>query len=93
MALMLGKLYDALIAAGVPPDKAQAASEEVAAHDSRLSHIRTQLRVLTWMNAMLMVLILVVLYSTLAAPSKQDEPDAQETRTGGPAVHPAVAAH
>jgi hypothetical protein len=32
MALMLGKTYDALIAAGAPDDKAPEAAEEIAAY-------------------------------------------------------------
>jgi len=39
MALMLGKLYDALRAAGAPDDTAREASEEVAAFDRRLARI------------------------------------------------------
>jgi hypothetical protein len=35
MALQLGALRDALIAAGAPPDKADAAAKEVAAHQTR----------------------------------------------------------
>jgi hypothetical protein len=47
MALQLGALRDALLSAGVPPDKADKAAEEVAGYENRLSE--TRLAVLTWM--------------------------------------------
>jgi hypothetical protein len=37
MAVMLSKTYDALVAAGVPEDKARAAAEELARYESRFS--------------------------------------------------------
>jgi hypothetical protein len=49
MALQLGALRDALLSAGVPPDKADKAAEEVAGYENRLSAIETRLAVLTWM--------------------------------------------
>jgi hypothetical protein len=39
MALQLGALRDAFLAANVPPEKASAAAEEVAAYDTRLTHL------------------------------------------------------
>jgi hypothetical protein len=41
MALQLGALRDALVNAGAAQDKADAASEEVAAFDSRLTKLDT----------------------------------------------------
>jgi hypothetical protein len=49
MALMLGKLYDALLNAGAAPDQAREAAEEVAGCDLRLGRMETRLSVLTWM--------------------------------------------
>jgi hypothetical protein len=46
MAVMLSKTYDALIAAGVPEDKARAAVEEPAGYESRFAKIETDLAVL-----------------------------------------------
>lgn len=40
------ELYDALIAAGAPDDKARAASQTVADYDSPFSRIESHLRVL-----------------------------------------------
>jgi hypothetical protein len=46
MALMLGKLYDALRSGGVPDDKAREAAEEVAAYEKDLPEIKADVRVL-----------------------------------------------
>jgi hypothetical protein len=45
MALQLGALRDAFLAANVPPEKASAAAEEVAAYDTRLTHLTTLVQV------------------------------------------------
>jgi hypothetical protein len=50
MALMLGKLYDALRTAGVPEDKAREAAEEVATFEKDLAEIRSDVRVLKWIT-------------------------------------------
>jgi hypothetical protein len=50
MALMLGKLYDALRTAGVPEDKAREAVEEVATFEKDLAEIRSDVRVLKWIT-------------------------------------------
>ena len=50
MALMLGKLYDALRSGGVPDDKAREAAEEVAAYEKDLSEIKSDVRVLKWIT-------------------------------------------
>jgi hypothetical protein len=50
MALMLGKLYDALRAAGAPEDKAREAAEEVATFDKDLAEIKSDVRVLKWIS-------------------------------------------
>jgi hypothetical protein len=46
MAMMLEKLYDALLAANVPPDKARAAAVEAAEHETRLGAIEAKLSTL-----------------------------------------------
>ena len=61
MALMLGKLYDALIPGGTPPDKAR----EAATYEGRLAGIETRLAVLTWMAGALVVLALFQLGALL----------------------------
>lgn len=48
MALQLGALRDALLAAGAPPDKADRAAEEAAGYETRLGRIEGKLTVLLW---------------------------------------------
>lgn len=50
MALMLGKLYDALRSGGVPDDKAREAAEEVAAYEKDLGELKSDVRVLKWIT-------------------------------------------
>jgi hypothetical protein len=42
MALMLGRLYDALRAANVPDDKARDAAEEVANYEGEIGKLRVE---------------------------------------------------
>jgi hypothetical protein len=50
MAIMLSKTYAAFKAAGVPDAQAQAASEEIAGYETRLTSIEARLLILTWMT-------------------------------------------
>jgi hypothetical protein len=45
MALQLGALRDALLAANIPPEKAAAAAEEVAGYENRLTRLTTLVQV------------------------------------------------
>ena len=58
MALMLGRLYDALKAANIPDDKARAAAEEVATYEQ----VKTDTRLLKWMMDVLIALVLGVFW-------------------------------
>ena len=58
MALQLGALREALLDAGATPEKANKASEEVAAYQTRLAGIETRLGQLTWKVGTLIVLVL-----------------------------------
>jgi hypothetical protein len=49
MALQLGALRDALLDAGANPAKADMASEEVAAYETRLASVESSLTLLKWM--------------------------------------------
>ena len=49
MALRMGALYDALLAAHVPEEDARKASEEVANYNDRISNVERDLTVLKWM--------------------------------------------
>jgi hypothetical protein len=61
MALMLGKLYDALRSAEAPDDKAREAAEEVAQYEGRAAKIESDLSLLKWMVGSNVALTLVVL--------------------------------
>jgi hypothetical protein len=58
MALMLGKLYDALRSANVPEDKAREAAEEVATYEQ----VRSDARLLKWTMGVMFALILGVFW-------------------------------
>ena len=58
MALMLGKLYDALRAANVPEEKAREAAEEVATYEQ----VRADTRLLKWTAGILVAMILGVFW-------------------------------
>jgi hypothetical protein len=67
MALMLGRLYDALRAANVPDDKARDAAEEVANYEGELTKLRLEVgevkadvRLLKWMAGFLIAVVLGV---------------------------------
>jgi hypothetical protein len=56
MITMIAEVYDALLAAGSPEDKARKAAEAIAAHenrftamDQRFAKIEGDLKLLTWM--------------------------------------------
>lgn len=49
MALMAGGIYDALLAAGAPQDKARAAAEGFAARDVNVHDLKRDIALLKWM--------------------------------------------
>lgn len=61
MALQLGALRDALLAANIPAEKANAAAEEVAAYERDVADIRADLRVLKWGQGVTFAAVLAVL--------------------------------
>ena len=66
MALMLGKLYDALRAGNVPEKEAREASEEVASYERDIAGPRTELRVVQGVGGVLSVIVLAVLWQLFA---------------------------
>lgn len=64
MSLVVVELLDALKAAGVPDDKAQAAARAVASeavqHEGRFGAIEGRLTLLTWMVSVLAAAMVVV---------------------------------
>jgi hypothetical protein len=67
MALMLGKLYDALRAAGVPEDKAREAAEEVATFEKDLAGIKSNVRVLKWITGTTLAGVLALVIRTFTS--------------------------
>ena len=61
MALMLGKLHAALVSAGVEPNVAQEAAEEVAGYEQALAEIKATQRLHSWMLTTNTVLLLAIL--------------------------------
>jgi hypothetical protein len=57
MALMMGRLYEALREAHVPDQTAREAAEEVAGYENRLSHIESRLMLLSWMMGVVIILL------------------------------------
>ncbi len=50
MALQLGALQDALVEAGASEEKAQKAAEELASYDREFAEVRSDLKLLKWMQ-------------------------------------------
>ena len=63
MALMLGALNEALLAAGAGSDKARKAAEEVAEYNGRseMAEIMSDLRVVKWMLGVILAGIAVLI--------------------------------
>lgn len=75
MALMLFKLYDALLEAGASDLKAREAAEEAAAYEQRFATIEPQLeevkggqRLQRWMLSVALVLLLGVFWRVFTIP-------------------------
>ena len=54
MSPMIAEVYDALISAGAPEDKARKAAEALANYESRFSKIDADLLVLKWMTGFIL---------------------------------------
>ena len=60
MSTMISEVYDALVAAGAPEDKARKAAEALANYESRFSKIDADLLVLKWMTGFILVAGVVI---------------------------------
>ena len=49
MTVMISEIYDALMAAGAPEDKARKAAETLTKNDDRLAKIEGELLLIKWM--------------------------------------------
>ena len=66
MALMLGKLYDALCAGGVP-DKEREAAEEVATDEKDLAEIKSDVWLLKWITGTTLAGVLALVIRTFTS--------------------------
>jgi hypothetical protein len=66
MALMLGKLYEALRASGADDVKAREAAEEVAAYEAVISGLRTEVRVVQAVAGIAVVLLVTGIWQVTA---------------------------
>lgn len=61
MSTMISELYDALLAAGAPEEKARKAAEVVANYEHRFTKIETELVVIKWMVGFVIALNVAIL--------------------------------
>ncbi len=66
MALMMGKLHEALIGAGVDKTMAREAAEEVANYDNRIAKVEADLVLLKWMLGFNIAMTLAILWQVFA---------------------------
>jgi hypothetical protein len=67
MALMMGKLHEALIGAGADRETAREAAEEVANYDNRIGKVEADLVLLKWMLGFNIAMTLAILWRVFAA--------------------------
>ena len=67
MATMISEVYDALLAAGSPEDKARKAAEALASYDNRFSRIEADLLVLKWMTGTVLAGVVAIAIKTFFA--------------------------
>ena len=65
MALMMSKLYEALLEAGASEGKAREAAEEAAAYEARFQRVENDLSVLKWMVGTNIILTLGILWRVM----------------------------
>jgi hypothetical protein len=63
---MISEVYDALLAAGAPEEKARKAAEVLANYDNRFGKIEADLLVLKWMVGYLVASVTAVLWKVFA---------------------------
>jgi hypothetical protein len=66
MALMMGKLHEALVSAGTDPGKAREAAEEVAAHDASIAELRGTQKLHTWILSFNTAMMLAILWKVFS---------------------------
>jgi hypothetical protein len=67
MSTMISEVYDALLAAGAPEEKARKAAEVLAAYESRFASIERRLDVLTWIASFNLAIAVATLWKVFSA--------------------------
>jgi hypothetical protein len=65
MALQLGALRDALVEAGASEEKAQKATEEMAGYDREFADVRSDLKLLKWMQGATFAGVVAIMFRLL----------------------------
>jgi len=66
MATMISEVYDALLSAGAPEEKARKAAEVLASYESRFAKIEADLLVLKWMVGYLVAAVTALLFKAFS---------------------------
>lgn len=61
MTTMIAEVYDALVAAGSPEDKARRAAEAIAAYENRFGRSEADLNLLKWMVGFVLAFCVAIL--------------------------------
>jgi hypothetical protein len=64
--IMLAEVYDALVAAGAPDDKARKAAEAVAEYNTRLSSLSSDVRLIQWMVGFNLAFTMAILWKVFS---------------------------
>jgi hypothetical protein len=74
MSTMISEVYDALLAAGTPEDKARKAAEAIAGYENRFTRIETELgglrgevNLLKWMVGFNLAMTVAILWKVFTA--------------------------
>ena len=64
MTMMVTEVYDALLAAGAPEDKAARAAQALAGYDNRFNKVEADLTLLKWMVGLVLAGIVALITKT-----------------------------
>jgi hypothetical protein len=65
MSIMISEVYDALLAAGSPEDKARKAAESLTTYENKFNKIEAELLLLKWMAGFNLAITTGILYMLL----------------------------
>lgn len=68
MSTMISEVYDALISAGAPEDKARKAAEAIASYESRFNQVDRDLHLLKWMSGAILAGVVSLILKSFFVP-------------------------